>query len=171
MASGVEVFALDNFEWTKGTKPYRELVVAGVNKIHRTNPRCKQLELSSVELSTSKGTKADPVFYVTCRHEGLPFNAFFSKSDVEKDVSLSGVHMDRTTAINKCEAAAKARAQNSSTVDFSKVMSLSVIDFPNGRTKVQSKFTAQNAFRAKGIYRIECMFERGALIDVNVSED
>lgn len=57
-----------DFYWDKNTTPWKAVIIKGVNKIHRENPRCTNLDPGSVDVSLSKGTKSNPVFYVTCLH-------------------------------------------------------------------------------------------------------
>lgn len=168
---GIEIFTQADFEWTKRTKPYASIIVAGVNKVLRENPRCKQVNTGSVDISSTKGSRENPVFYVTCDDSnGDPFNIFFSKADVNKGTALSGKHIEHAQAVNICEAAAKSKSTNPSTVKFSRTYSLAIVDFQNGRTSVRSKFTAANKLGSEGTYQIECMLTSSGLIDVTVRE-
>ena len=107
-AAGQEEFIEADFVWDKKTKPHKKTIIAGVNKVHKENANCKKIDPSSAYLSSSKGTAKDPVFYVTCGEGANTFNAFFSKSEVEKGQSLSAAkHVDKNTAIQKCEEICK----------------------------------------------------------------
>lgn len=76
------VFTEADFLWDKKTEPHKKVIIAGVNKIHRENPGCKTIDTSSAYVS-SRGTAADPVFFVTCGTGRNAFNVFFSKADVQ----------------------------------------------------------------------------------------
>ena len=170
-SSGAELFSEEDFYFDKNTRPYQSIIVAGVNKVHRENSRCKDIDVSSAYISGSKGNKANPVFFVTCGKGQNAFNAFFSKSDVEKDNKLSAkVHISKSNAISLCENHAKENAVHPSTVDFSVVMDLSVYDAPNGRTRVTSTFTAKNSFNLKLEHKISCLLDSNGLIEANISE-
>lgn len=117
----VHDYAEADFYWTKDTTPWKAAIIKGVNKIHRENTRCANLDPGSADMSLSKGTKSNPVFYVTCQPAGeSSFNVFFSKSDVEADKTFTAArHIDMTTAKRLCEDYAKTQAQNPQTVKFS----------------------------------------------------
>lgn len=169
-ADGKEVFSETDFTWDKGTSPYKKVIVAGVNRIHQQNQRCRSVDTASIAKSTSKGSAADPVFYVTCRDGSDSFNAFFSKSEVEKNASMDGGHIPREKAVNLCEAYVRASATHPSTVDFSKVMSLQVVEHPNGRTTVNSTFTAKNGYGVEAKYNVSCMLDKSGAIEGNIAE-
>lgn len=82
-AGGVE-FTEADFILDKNTRPYREIVIAGVNKLHRENPLCKIIDTASASISSSQGKPSNPVFFVTCGSGVKMQNVFFSKSDIEK---------------------------------------------------------------------------------------
>jgi len=48
-------------------------------------------------------------------------------------------------------------AQNPSTVDFSKLLHVGFHDYPNGRTRVQSRFSAKNQVGMAVSYDITCL--------------
>ncbi len=169
--SGQVVFTEADFVWDKNTVPYKKIIVAGVNKVHKENARCKTIDPGSAYISSNKGTPSDPVFFVTCGTSANAFNAFFSKSDVEKGTTLAAAkHIDRNRAIDLCEAYAKSKAAHSSTVSFSRVMDLAVTEHPNGRTTVMSSFTAKNSFDLKLKYSIRCLCDANGLIEGNINE-
>lgn len=82
--NGIVEFIEADFIWEDRTAPYKKTIIAGVNKIHRENPRCKTIDPASADISPSKSTPSHPVFFVTCGSGLSVFNAFFSESDVEK---------------------------------------------------------------------------------------
>lgn len=170
-ASGKSEFTEADFNWDATTSKYKEIIVAGVNKVHRENARCKSIDPSSAYLSSSKGTPADPVFFVTCGSGMGVFNVFFSESDVEKDVSMPATaHLAKVRAIDLCEAYAKSNATHPSTVSFSRVLDLAVSEHPNGRTTVASSFTAKNSFNLELKHNIRCLLDSNGLIEANVAE-
>jgi hypothetical protein len=149
-SSGREVFTESDFVWDKNILPYKKIIIAGVNKIHRENSRCADIDPSSAYISDSKGTSKDPVFFVTCGAGSQVFNVYFSKSQVEEGTVLSAPpHIDRSRAISLCEAYAKSKANHPSTGVFSKIMDLAVTEHPDGQTSVFSTFTAKNSFNLK----------------------
>jgi hypothetical protein len=165
-AAGKEIFTEKDFIWDKYTSPYKDIIVAGVNKVYRENSRCKYIHPSTASISGSKGTKENPVFFVTCGKGKNMFNAFFSKADVDKDTRLSEKkHIDKSKAIDLCEAYAKEHATHPSTVVFSRIMDLSITEHPNGCTRVTSTFTAKNGFNLKVKFNITCLLDASGLID------
>ena len=82
-SSGTEIFTEADFIFDRKTRPYKNILIAGVNRIHRENSRCKNIEPSSAYISGSKGSKSNPVFFVTCGKGVKAFNVFFSKRDIE----------------------------------------------------------------------------------------
>lgn len=171
ISSGQVVFTEDDFYWDKKTSPHKKTIIAGVNKIHRENARCKTIDPTSAYISSNKGTPSDPVFFVTCGTGAGTFNAFFSKSEIEKGTTMAAAkHIDRNRAIDLCEAYAKDNATHPSTVSFSRVMDLAVTEHPNGRTSVTSSFTAKNSFDLKLNYNIRCLCDATGLIEGNISE-
>jgi hypothetical protein len=170
-SSGKEVFAEADFSFTEKTRPHKSLIIAGVNKVHRENARCKTIDPSSAYISSSKGTKSNPVFYVTCGTGANVFNAFFSKSDVESSVVLrEKAHIDSKAAVALCEDFVKQSATHPSTVKFSRVMDLSVRETPNGRTRVTTTFKAKNSFNMELKQKVSCLLDSGGFIEGNISE-
>lgn len=170
-SSGTEIFTEADFSFDKKTRPYKNIIIAGINKIHRENSRCKSIDPSSAYISGSKGTKSNPVFFVTCGKGYKVFNVFFSKSDIENDKKFRAKkHISKSRATDLCENYAKANATHPSTVDFSRIMDLSVYETPNGRTRVTSTFTAKNSFNLELKHKITCLLDSNGLIEANISE-
>jgi hypothetical protein len=85
-SAGQEEFVEADFSWNERTSPYKEIIVAGVNKAHHEIENCKKMEPGSVGLDPIKSTATEPVFYVVCgEYENLS-SVFFSKSEVEKSL-------------------------------------------------------------------------------------
>ncbi len=170
-AAGVQVFTEEDFIWDKNTSPYKDIIVAAVNKIHRENSRCKEIDPSSAYLSGSKSSPGKPVFFVTCGSGAKAFNVWFSKDDLDpKKVFEAAKHIDKATAISLCETYARNAATHPSTVDFSRVMDLAINEHPNGRTTVNSTFTAKNSFNLEIKFRIRCLLDATGLIEAAVNE-
>ena len=169
--SGTEVFTETDFLFDKKTRPHKKIIISGVNKIHRENPRCKQINTSSAYISSSKGSKSNPVFFVTCGKGSKSFNVFFSKSDIINNKKFTAKkQMSESKAIELCEKYAKSQATHPSTLSFSKIMNLSIYQTPNGRTKVTSTFTIKNSFNLTLKHNITCLFDDTGLIEGNISE-
>ena len=169
--AGNKTFTEKDFYWDDQTSPHKQTIIAGVNKVHRENKRCAQIDPGSAYISSSKGTKNDPVFFVTCGKGNGVFNVFFSKSEVEKDKKLSAVsHIDRATAIKICEKYVKQNATHPSTVDYSKLIDMKVNNFPNGNTRVETTFTAKNSFNLELEHKVECLFNASGFIEGIITE-
>lgn len=172
VVGGKRVFTEEDFYWDAKSKPHKQTIIAGVNKIHSENARCAQIDPSSAAVSSSKGTKADPVFYVTCGEGAGVFNVFFSKSEVAAGTPMTAAqHIERVRAADLCERYVKSHANHPSTVDFSRVMDLQVIEHPNGRTTLNSTFTAKNSLNLETKHKIRCLLDKRGLIEGHISED
>lgn len=170
-SSGRIEFTEADITWDKKTSPFKKIIIMGVNKVHRENARCKTIDPGTAYLSSSKGSPSDPVFYVTCGTGAGAFNAFFSKSEVEQDITLAAAkHIDRSRAIELCESYARSKTNHPSTFGFSRVMDLAVNEHPNGRTAVTSSFTAKNSFNLELKHNIRCLLDAGGLIEANIGE-
>ncbi len=111
------------------------------------------------------------MFFVTCGKGHKVFNVFFSKSDVEKDKKFrEKKHISKSRATDFCESYTKSNVTHPSTVDFSRIMDLSVYETPNGRTRVTSTFTAKNSFNLEIKYKISCLLDSGGLIEASINE-
>lgn len=170
-SGGKVEFTEADFVWDKKISPHKKTIVAGVNKVHRENSRCKTIDPGSAYISSSKGSASDPVFFVTCGTGVNAFNAFFSKSEIEKRATLAATkHIDRSSAIGLCESYAKSKTNHPSTFSFSRVIDLAVNEHPNGRTTVTSSFTAKNSFNLELKHNIRCLLDSSGLIEANISE-
>lgn len=164
-------FTEKDIGWDQGTKDYKDIVIKGVNKVYAENSNCHTLD-TYVIISKQKSTPQNPVFFVGCKTAGgEPFNAFFSKSDVEGGKSFkAAAHIDQHRAKQLCEEYAKANANNPSTVDFSYLMDAAVQDYPNGRTRVVSSFTAKNKLGLELKFNIDCLLDANGLLDGTITE-
>ena len=75
-----QTLTVDDLVWDQSTRPYQQLVMKGVNKLHRENTRCRAIDLATVTLSTKKGTNTNPVFSVVCGKRAKAFPGFLFQS-------------------------------------------------------------------------------------------
>jgi len=168
--TGEVIFTEEDFIWDEETRPHKKTLIAGVNKIHKENSRCKYIDPATAYVS-SRGTKTNPVFFVTCGKGAQVFNVFFSEDDLSSENRMSAAqHIDRTSAIDLCEGYAKQSATHPSTVKFSRIMDLGVTDHPNGRTTVLSSFSAKNSFNLELKHDIRCLLDSTGLIEATITE-
>ena len=100
------------------------------------------------------------------------FNVWFRPDEVtDQSHSFAAIKpIDRTVAVNSCEAAAKNAATHPSTVDFSRIMDLGYAALPSGRSEVVSSFTAKNAFNLEIKYQIRCLYDGNQMIEASIWE-
>lgn len=160
--------SIEDVTWTAETKKYRDKIIRILNSIAADNPNCRSLDPETLELS-ERGSKNDPVFFVTCEGGVTPFNIWFRPSDAGGSFAPP-VHIERAAALQICEQAARTSAKHPSTVSFSRFMDVSWVTWPSGRAKLASTFTAKNSFNLELEYRIGCLFEGTHLIDIEINE-
>lgn len=169
--SGKRVFTEADFVFDDVTRPYKTIIVDGVNRIYRENDRCGDIRPDSAYISGSKGTKDDPVFYVTCGSGAGAFNVFFSGREVAGDRKFAAPsNIDHTQAVELCEEYAKSHATHPGTLEFSRIADLIVTDHPNGNTRVRSSFTARNGYNLEVKHNISCLLNSSGLIEASISE-
>lgn len=80
-------FTATDFMWDDEISPYKDLIVASVNKIHREVEGCGEIDPTSAYLS-EESTADAPRFFVTCGSlDSKPprvFNVWFSADGIEK---------------------------------------------------------------------------------------
>jgi hypothetical protein len=164
-------YAEADFYWDEYNRDFKQEIIRGVNNVARNNERCWALDPSSATTSTSKGTPQNKVFYVTCQtKDNVPFNVFFSESDLKSDQLLSAEkHLSREQAINKCRQWARAQAIVKNSVDFSEFLHLSVVNHPNGRTSVKSRFTVKNTFGTEMEHDVVCLMDASGFFEASIS--
>jgi hypothetical protein len=84
-SAGKRIYTEDDFDWEKNYlspwKTRKNTLVAGVNKSFNENKRCAKVIL--LQAAQDQGTASNPRFFVMCADEkGVPFNVFFSLSDI-----------------------------------------------------------------------------------------
>ena len=168
-ATGSRVYVEADFFWDDDTTPFKSDLVQVVNRIVRENERCKSVDPGTLAKSGNRGTKSDPVFFVTC-NGAEPFNVWFKPGDAkDPERRLAAVaNISKSEALTACEAAAKAAANNPSTVEFSTFWDVAFVPYPNGNSRLLSKFKAKNSFGVQGEFDIECFFEGAALKEQNI---
>ncbi len=167
-ASGeARTFTEQDIYWDDHTSKYKELVVRAVNRIHREDPRCKKsVDPATLALSPSKSRPGKPVFFLTCGMDLNAVNVFFTPEDVASPQPFQApVHIDHTRAVDLCEAYAKNHSVHPSTVNFSRILDLAIVDTPNGSTAVTSRFTAKNSFDVELTFNIRCLLDENGLIE------
>lgn len=170
----VRDFVDADFEWDKDTKKVKDMIVKTVNRIHREDPRCKTAIYPSSVAKSQTESKAQkkPVYFVNCGDGAESVNVYFDAKRVDDPAPFRAPgHIDQMHATDLCEAYAKANATHPSTVDFSRVLDLSISEHPNGRTRVISSFTAKNSFNLELKFRINCLLDENGLIEASVFED
>ncbi|MCF3628211.1 SH3 domain-containing protein [Thalassospiraceae bacterium LMO-SO8] len=169
--AGIRVFTEEDFIWDKNTSPYKGTIITGVNKIHRENERCKEIDPASAYLSDSRSTPDRPVFFVTCGAGTKAFNVWFSEEDLKSGKAFKAArHISQSIAIQLCEQYARQVATHPNTVDFSRVLDLAINEHANGRTAVHSTFSAKNSFNLEIKFRIRCLLDATGLIEATVNE-
>lgn len=159
-------FKTEDFFWDDSTRPYEALIVEGVNRLHRQNPDCAKINPGTLGRSTTRGSDSNPSFFIAC---GEGYNAFIyhiSKEAIEKNANLGPMpNLKRSEAIALCEKYARSVATNPGTVDFSKLIGLSIKEFPNGNSRVDSTFTAENQLGMKVKFEVSCLVTLGGSVE------
>jgi hypothetical protein len=75
-------FVEADFLFDETTTPCKEVIMAGVQRIHRGAEGCEKIDPSSAYLAP-RSTPEKPVFFVTCGTGARAFNVYFSKSGIE----------------------------------------------------------------------------------------
>ncbi|OWJ78726.1 hypothetical protein [Haematobacter genomosp. 1] len=164
----VRSIVMKEVPWTAQTKKYRDKILLILNSIARDNPYCRSLDPATLEVS-ERGTREDPVFFVTCEGGDIPFNIWFRPSDAGGWFGPSPP-IERSAAISACEQGARASATHPSTVSFSRFIDVTWTTWNSGRARLASTFTAKNSFNLELKYQISCLFEGNRLLDIQVSE-
>lgn len=169
----VREFTEADFSWDEDTSKAKPAIIKAVNRIHREDPRCKDsIYPSSVAKSdTESKAQKKSVYFVNCGDGAQSVNVYFDakRADDPTPFRASG-HIDKMRAIDLCEAYAKANASHPSTVEFSRFMDLATSEHANGRTRVQSSFTAKNSFGLELKFDINCLLDENGFIEGNIQE-
>jgi len=114
-------------------------------------------KIDYADISTSKGTSSNPVFFYTCTKFGIPSNIFISKSDIENNQINIPKPIEVSVARERCMTFAKSRLNFPSTFDTG-IFQWATQDWPNGRRRVVIEFTAKNAFGLELPASVKCLF-------------
>jgi len=164
-------YVIHDFVWDEQTTPYQKKIVAVVNKIVHENDRCDSVEPDTLARDEDRGTPKKPVFFITCKAGGLPFNVWFEPGDAAHGHQFAAVgNIDQTMATIACENAARQAAANPHSVSFSKLLDVSFSTYPSGRSRLSSSFTAKNAMNAESKFTISCFFDGTKMIESNVEQ-
>lgn len=167
--AGKEFIEAD-FSFYKDSLPYKEVIIEGVNKIAKENKRCKVVDPSSANRSVNKSKPGKPVFYVTCEDKkGNPFNVLFSEAETKGSLAAKQ-HINKVDAIQLCEDYVKSVANYPSTVDFSRFIDVQEIQYPNGRSRIKSTFTAKNSFNLEAKSKVSCLFNGNGFIEAQITK-
>jgi hypothetical protein len=82
-------FEEKDFTWDASTSLHKALIMAGVNKIARDDPRCADIDPASAHVDYNHGNPDNPAFAVTCGKSDHPVTVFFTKIDVEAELRNS----------------------------------------------------------------------------------
>lgn len=168
---GARLYTQQDFHWDNDSRKHKKEIVAVINKIAKNNRNCTELDTSSMTLSPSKSKPNDPVFFVTCGSGASVFNVWFRPSDGNTNAAFTAREpLDRNSATDLCESAAKQAAQHPSTVSFSRLWDLAYQPHVSGRARVVSTFSAKNSFNLELKYRIDCLFDGPNLIERTIEE-
>ena len=83
---------------------------------------------------------------------------------------LSKRPISQMAALDSCERVARSAANNPSTVRMSRIMNASFRTWPTGAARLQTTFTAKNAFNLELTFVINCFFDGGSLVDYSIAE-
>lgn len=169
----VREFTEADFSWDKDTNKAKAAIIKAVNRIHREDPRCKDAIYPSSVAKSATESKAQkkPVYFVNCGDGAQSVNVYFDAKRADDPAPFRAPgHIDKMRAIDLCEAYAKANASHPSTVEFSRFMDLATSEHPNGRTRVQSSFTAKNSFGLELKFDINCLLDENGFIEGNIQE-
>lgn len=170
-AGGIHVFVEEDFYWDSDTSKFKTNIVSIVNRIFRENTACTEIDTSSVAKSATRSTSGDPVFFVTCNLGTSAFNVWFRPSDTPSSVTFTRIEpLAKNAAVAACEAYSKSVATHPSTVRFSHIWDMAYMQYPSGRARVVSSFSAENAFGIELKYRIDCLFDGLNLLEVSIVE-
>lgn len=82
------VFTESDFHWDKEMIPYKEILINQVNMMQYNKKICRDMDTGTLTMSNTKGTKDDPVFFITCGKGAEMQNIYFSKSTAEENLRI-----------------------------------------------------------------------------------
>lgn len=149
---------------------YQRDVAKMLNRLSVQHAACRQrIDPYTAGKSSTQGSAGAPAFFVQCGDAQVPEVVRFTLADIQGGTTPAAiVAVDERTANRECEQAAKQRALNPSSVDFSRILDAHFIARPNGTSTFSSSFTAVNGFGVENRFRIGCTFQGKTLTDVSV---
>lgn len=169
-AAGVKVFTEKDFIWDENTSPYKDTIVAAVNRIRREDSGCEEIDPSSMAFSHSRSVPGKPVFSVVCGQGPQVVKVWFPEYDSRPAAALEvAKHINKANAITICEKYARSAAVHLRAAAFSHGPDLTVEELPNGQTIVTSTFTGRTSLNQTLSFHIRCLLEETGLIKASVS--
>jgi hypothetical protein len=80
--TGKRIYRETEVGWGPDTTPYKKELMFALNGF--LQDQCKELDTYSLASSPTRGTKSDPVFFVTCGSPPSARNIYFSRADIRK---------------------------------------------------------------------------------------
>jgi hypothetical protein len=162
----LRTLAQSDISWFDDTEGHKEIVTRGINMVMRDNPSCRSLTSQAGNLvpmrSTSRGSNADPVFFIGCDNG----NVWFSKSEVERDAPLGEANaIDSVAAGNQCKQALNTAAKQAG-VSLQGVSWFPAFEtWNNGRTRATVQFESGDV-----AMNASCLFDGQKLIEVKICQ-
>lgn len=75
-------FVESDFHFDAYTAFFKDIIIAGVNKVAAENPKCAMIDPASATIAPGRGNPDNPVFYVVCGEPEHEAKVYFSKVDV-----------------------------------------------------------------------------------------
>ena len=169
----IRQFTEADIVWDKDTTKAKAVIIKAVNRLHREDPRCKdRIDLYAVEKAdTESKARKKPVYSVPCGEENNQANVYFDAQQVDDPTPFRAPgHINHIKAVDLCEDYAKIKSSHPSTVDFSRVLDLHTYEYSDGRTLVNSTFTAKNSFGLELKFEIHCFLNEHGFVDGVITE-
>lgn len=84
-SDGIRNYKDRDFYWDNIIKPHKKFIVKAINKIARLYPKGTKIDTSTISIAPDRGTKKEPVFFVTIGEDLNAYNLYFSKKDIENN--------------------------------------------------------------------------------------
>lgn len=149
---------------------YQRDVANMLNRLREQHSSCRQrIDPYTAGKSSSQGTPANPSFFVQCGDTSVPEVVRFTLAETKGNSTPAAAKaVTESAAKTACEKAAKERALNPSSVDFSRILDANFIARPNGDSSLTTTFTAANDFDVESRFFISCIFEGERLAGVSI---
>ena len=174
-AAEARPFTAEDFIFDEKNLPtkYKDVVIAGVNKIRNEDTRCQShISPASTSLAASKSKPNKPVFYVTCGSGGANLvNVYFTPEDVKSAKTFTAPkHFADAEGVGRtiCDTYIKTAANFPETVDLK--WGATIKRLADGRTIISREFTSKNAYGVPRRYRANCTFGETEMTQGEISE-